>query len=261
MNVKSTAMLVLLASAAALWYFKGDAWGPAVGIKPAHREAAKSAAEAELDDLTPAAINHVEIAFPNGESLVLDRAANEMGWKLPGNWPLRKREVEELVDTLGSLRSRFHAIELPPGANLAQYGLAADQKPVVVKLTTTSQVLTLTFGEPKTASDETAFTRAAYVRVDDCTELVKLGPDVMPVVRRSADSYKRRTLFPDIERVKLAGGGFASPGAAVVSLPGPETVSIRVARTPPSCRISTCRRNSHSPSPESENCPSPGRRQ
>ena len=233
MNVKSTAMLVLLASAAALWYFKGDAWGPAVGIKPAHREAAKSAAESQLDDLTPAAINHVEIAFPNGESLVLDRAANEMGWKLPGNWPLRKREVEELVDTLGSLRSRFHAIELPPGANLAQYGLAADQKPVVVKLTTTNQVLTLTFGEPKTASDETAFTRAAYVRVNDAPELVKLGPDVMPVVRRSADSYKRRTLFPDIERVKLAGGGFASPGAAVVSLPGPETVSIRVARTPP----------------------------
>src|SRR5689334_20373388 len=108
MNVKSTAVLVLLAGVAALLYFKGDAWGPAVGITPAHREPAKSAAESQLDGLAPAAIKHVEVEYPSGESLVLDRAANETGWKLPGNWPLRKPEVEELINTLGSLRSRFH---------------------------------------------------------------------------------------------------------------------------------------------------------
>lgn len=233
MNAKSTAVLALLASAAGLWYFKGDAWGPAVGIKPAHHEPAKSAAESQLDGLTSAAINHVEIVFPSGEPLVLDRAASDSGWKLPGNWPLRKPEVEELVETLGSLRSRFQAIPAET-TELTKYGLATDQKPVVVKLTTGKQVLTLTFGEPKLAANETAFTRAAYVRVNDAPDILKLGPDVMPVVRRPADSYKRRTLFPDIERVKVASSGFASPvGAAVISLPGPDTVSIRVARTPP----------------------------
>ena len=241
MKMKSTLVLVLLAGVTALWYFKGDAWGPAIGIKPAHSEREKSAAAGTLDALSPAAINHIEVTYAPGDSLVLDRAATDSGWKLPGNWPLRKPEVEELVDTLGRLRSRFQAIPLPDGANLAQYGLAADQKPLVVKVMTNNHLLSLRFGSPKTAPGETAFTRPAYVRVDEAPEVLKLGPDVMPVVSRPADSYRRRTLFPDIERVKLAGAAPTSPivappaadAPATLALPGEETVSIRVAHTVP----------------------------
>jgi hypothetical protein len=35
MNVKSTLLLVILAAAAGLWYWKGDEWGPKVGL-PSH---------------------------------------------------------------------------------------------------------------------------------------------------------------------------------------------------------------------------------
>ncbi len=71
--------------------------------------------------------------------------------------------------------------------------------------------------------------------------MLKLGPDVMPVVRRSADSYRRRQLFPDVERVKIAGAAppaspFGAPpasDAATVTLPGADTVSVRVAQAAP----------------------------
>ncbi len=60
-------------------------------------------------------------------------------------------------------------------------------------------------------------------------EVLKLGPDVMPTLRRSADSYRRRQLFSDVERVKLAGtpppiqpGMPPEPaGVTTVTLPGP----------------------------------------
>src|SRR6059058_5325594 len=124
MNWKTTLALVLIAGVARVWLWKGDSWGPKVGLRPAHPEPPPSPAVAALDALTPAAISRVEVAFPSGDPLVIERAATESGWKLPGNWPLRKPEVEELVETLGTLRTRFHAIPFPDGADLAPYGLA-----------------------------------------------------------------------------------------------------------------------------------------
>jgi hypothetical protein len=240
MNSKTTLALVVLAGLAGVWVWKGDAWGPRVGIGPDHPEPPKSDALRLLDGLTPAAISRVEVAQPSGDPLVIERAPTDTGWKLPGNWPARKPEVEELVETLGTLRTRFHPIELPEGADLKQFGLASEQKPVVVKLTASGQVVTLSFGEPKRSAGDSAFTHPAYVRVNDAREVFKLGPDVMPVVRRPADSYRRRQLFPDVERVKLAGAAPASPfgppggdDAVTVTLPGEDTVSVRVARTAP----------------------------
>src|SRR5262245_16580295 len=100
MNSKLTLALVLLAGVAGLWLWKGDDWGPKVGITPAHPEPPKSAAVAALDALKPEAITRVEVVLPSGDPLVVERAPTESGWKLPGNWPLRKPEVEELVTTL-----------------------------------------------------------------------------------------------------------------------------------------------------------------
>src|SRR5262245_59437142 len=206
MNAKATLALVVLAGIAAIWYWKGDAWAPGLGIRAPHSEPVKSPAGSALDALTSAGIAKVEISFPSGEPLVLERASTGSGWKLPGNWPLRAPEVEELVETLGTLRTRFHPIPVPEGSDLAQFGLATDQKQLVVKLTADRQLLTLTLGEPKHMDGETSFTRPAYVRVNDAPEVLRLGPNVMSVLRRPPDSYRRRSLFPDIERVKLADG-------------------------------------------------------
>ncbi len=240
MSWKSTLALVLLAGAAGAWYFLGDELAPKVGINPARPEPPKSAAATALDAVTPDAVTKVEVTPPAGDTFEVERDGG--GWKMPGGWPPRVPEVKELVEALGSLRTRFHAVPLSETPDLAAYGLAADQKPVTVKVSAGAEPLTLVFGEPKPAGGETGFTRPAYVRVNDGPEVLRLGPDVMPVVRRPADAYRRRQLFPDTERVKLAGGAAAAgplgppPGGdapATVSLPGPATETVTVARQLP----------------------------
>lgn len=241
MNGKASLTLVVLAGAAALWFFKADKWGPHIGIRPANPERARSEAVGMLEALSPQRITKVEIAFPNGEPLVLERAATDAEWRLPGNWPLRRPEVEELVETLGTLCSRFHGIPLAEETAFDQYGLAPNQKPLVVKLTTDRQLFSLTFGQPKQDPSETDFTRPAYVRINDSPEVLRLGPDVWRVVRRPSESYRRRALFPDVERIKLAGAAGANPfgtaaggdAASTVTLPGEDVESIHVARTIP----------------------------
>ena len=109
MNGKATLALGLLAGIAGLWLWKGDAWAPHIGIKPAHPEPPKSAAAGTLDAMTPAAIARVEVQLPSGDPFVIERAPTDAGWKLPGNWPREARD-RGTRQTLGTLRTRFHAI-------------------------------------------------------------------------------------------------------------------------------------------------------
>src|SRR5262249_23873984 len=200
MNWKSTLVLVILAGATGLWLWKGDEWGPKVGLSPAHPEPPPSEAVRVLDALAPADMTRVEVAPGSGDPLVLERPDAKSAWKLPGNWPPRRNEVEELVGTLGTLRTRFRAIPISEGADLAAYGLAPAQNPLRVTLTVKGAIHTLVFGDPNPADEETGFTRPAFVRIDNLPEVLKLGPDVMPVLRRPAEGYRRRALFPDVER-------------------------------------------------------------
>lgn len=249
MNAKSTVALVLLAGLAGAWYFLGDRLAPKLGIDPVHPEPPASRAAAALDALTPDAITSVTVAFPSGDPLELSRADAGSPWKMPGNWPPRAVEVNELVETLGTLRARFHPEPLGDNPDLAKYGLAPNQKPlaVTVKYRTGGAEGSheLAFGEPPVPEGETTFTRPAYVRVSTKdadglarTEVLKLGPDVIPVVRRPAEAYRRRQLFPDVERVRIAGAAtpFGPPGAdapVTIALPGPNVASVTVERPVP----------------------------
>lgn len=232
MNWKSTIPLVILAAGAGVWLWKGDAVAPDFGRKPAVGD--PPALAALEGDLTASAITRVEVLPVGGEPFVLEKGAN--GWAQPGNWPLRAAEVNELVDSLATLRTRFKPIALAEGADLAPYGLADEQKPLTVKVKANGNDYTLKFGEQKPAGGDTAFTLPAYVRVNDVNEVLKLGPDVMPVLRRPAESYRRRQLFSDVDRVKVAGGPtFGPPGAppqegapTTISLPGAGVEEISV---------------------------------
>jgi hypothetical protein len=239
MNGKTTLALVLVACLAGVWLWKGDEWGPKIGLKPAHAETSPSPAAAILDSLSPTTLSRVEVVFPSGDPLVLERTGIDPNWKLPGNWPPRKPEVEELVEVLGNLRTRFQATPLTEEADLTRCGLAPDQKPLVVKLISHGQPVTLTFGDPTPTSGETTFTRPGFVRVNDLQEALQLGPDVMLVLHRPADSYRRRQLFTDVERVKLTaaspipsplGPPSGSDTPVMVTLPGSETVSIQISQ-------------------------------
>jgi hypothetical protein len=241
MNSKSTLALVLVAAVAGLWLWKGDEWGPKIGLKTSQTEPSSSSAATALDSLTPASLTRIEVVYDSGAPLVLERAGTDSGWKLPGNWPPRKAEVEELVEVLGNLRTRFQAIAITDDADLAKFGLAPEQKKQEIKLTAGGQIIALTFGDPSPSDGETTFTRPAFVRVNGSQEVFQLGPEVMPVVRRSPDAYRRRQLFTDVERVRITASmsppsPFAPPQGAeapiTITLPGVETSSIQVSRAP-----------------------------
>jgi hypothetical protein len=238
MNWKSTVLLVVLASAAGVWLWKGDSWVPQTAPKaPPPDPPALTQLEA---DLTPAALARIEIVPAGGGSLVVERTAK--GWKQPGDWPLRTVEVNELVELLGTLRTRFQPVPLPEGGDLTAFGLADGQKPLTVKVSANGKQYTLKFGEPELKPGETSFTRSAFVRIGDAAEVLQLGPDVMPILQRPAESYYRRQLFSDTERVKLAGTAppFGPPGAppevpppTTVALPGADVSEIRIAANSP----------------------------
>ena len=233
MNWKTTVILVTLAAVTGLGLWKGDEWASQLGIRSAVTDPPPSPAVQVLDRFTPAALTRIEITFPSGDPLVLERPDATADWALPGNWPGRKPEIEELVQTLGQLRTRFHAIPLPPTEDRTPFGLAPAQMPLTVRVTVQGQQHTLLFGEPPPTATENPLSRPAYVQVDQLPEVLKLGPDVLPVLRRPAESYRRRMLFPDVERVKVAAAAapFGPPGGdapATLTLPGPDTEQIRV---------------------------------
>ena len=112
----------------------------------------------------------------------------------------------------------------------------------MVKITAAGKPVTLTFGQPKPTEGESRFTLPAYVRVNDTQEVVKLGPDVMPVVSRAAT----RTAAARSSRTSSASSSLAARAPAdpfsppvgssaptTVTLPGEETERIRVSRTVP----------------------------
>jgi hypothetical protein len=235
MNWKTNLLLVLLAVGAGAWLWKGDEWAPKLAPKapPADPEPVL----ALETDLAPGALTRVEIAPPGAAPFAFEKGPG--GWAQAGNWPLRAGAVAELVEALGTLRTRFQPVQLSSEKGLKEFGLDDAQKPLVVKVKANGKEHTLLFGEADSA--EPAFARAAFVKLAS-GEVLKLGADVMPVLRRPADAYRRKQLFAGAERVKLAGAPTAPPGPGAppgagaprtVELPGADVTEIRVSGTVP----------------------------
>src|SRR5262245_10004948 len=118
-------LLALVAAGAALWLY-WDTIAPTVGWKKPSSEQAASARE--LARITPESLIRIEL-----DNVRLERQGNN--WNLPGDWPTRSAEVSDLVNVLTSLQSRF----APEPFNHPQtFGLAADQKPVTIRVTVKS---------------------------------------------------------------------------------------------------------------------------
>ena len=154
---------------------------------------------------------------------------------MPGGWPVREQEVEELTKILADLRSRFQPIHIGTDTNLTPYGMGAESRPLTVMVTADGKTFKLTFGEPKADPSESPFIRPAFLRVNDFPEILRLGPDVFTALRRPLESYRRRQLFPNSQRIKIAStsppaGGFPSSGMTIAteSLPAADIREIIV---------------------------------
>lgn len=239
MHWKSTLILILLAAGAGAWLWKGDDWAVKWGWRPAPEPALADSSSVQFleQQVLPETLTSIEIPAPNAvDSLTLERPNAQAEWSLPGNWPLRKPVVDELVAALSNLRTRFAPIALPINPDLKPYGLAASQSPLEVKIVAGGSPHTLLFGEPPLASGQTSFTRPTYVRIDDKPEVLRLGPDVLPVIRRPLEDYRKRQVFSEVQRVRLEsnrppdpmGGPPPPPAVAVAPIVGDTVQSVEV---------------------------------
>ena len=206
MSWKTTLLLIVLAAGGAGWFLYRHAAGPPPA--PSGRVALP------FDRLT-----RVEIVRGD-ERIVLVRGN---GWSLEGGWPARAAEVQQVLDVLRGLDSRFEPIELARPDDLARYGLKRDAGAVQVNLTFsapngTEQRHTLLFGEGAPTSGN-PFTRPTYVRIDAQTEILRLAPGVLAVLDRPREAYSKRQLFPEVERVRMDAARPAFPGEPDAAAP------------------------------------------
>lgn len=202
----TTILLIVLVAGSAFWAWKGDRIAPSIGLAP-EAAATTSPAVDTLAQFKPSEIKNVSLTIDQ-DKLTLERGADGL-WTQPGNWPVRQDEATALVATLGNLKSRFQPVT--PEGDLKPYGLDASQKPILVKLGTSNRTVTLTVGRPAAKPDEPEYARPTYVKVDDSPELLRFDSDVMQVVARKPEEYRRKQIFPEFERYKLTGGESFSP--------------------------------------------------
>jgi hypothetical protein len=204
MNLKSTIALLLLAAGVGALAWWGPSLAPKAGFAPPPLPEARGKSAEALAEINPKDITSVGVNVPGATPVYFGAPEAGKPLELPGNWPVRRNEVEELVGTLAGLKSRFQPVPLDASGDLKPFGLAPGQDPVVVTVGLKGKSHTLTFGEEPARPGENPFTRPAFVRVDDQPEVLRLGPDVLPVLKRPAEFYRKRQLFPDASRVKVA---------------------------------------------------------
>src|SRR5437899_1082989 len=103
------------------------------------------------------------------------------GWSLDGNWPARMPEVQQVVDIISGLASRFEPIVGAGQLDFSAYGLTREQHPVQVIVTVRGadkkeQTHTLLFGEPASDPTSNPFTKPTYLRLDQQVEVIRLAP-------------------------------------------------------------------------------------
>src|SRR5437588_7552522 len=112
MNIKTTIVLLILIALC------GGAWLGVTLLSPG-TPASETRAVLE-ENFRPDAVTRIEITRGD-RHVVLEKGAD--GWSLPGKWPVRRPEVEQLVGMLTNLRTRFAPIAAPGEAELKKVGL------------------------------------------------------------------------------------------------------------------------------------------
>src|SRR5579871_1285109 len=225
MNYKTTLVLLAFIAAGAVVYWLGPDVSPWLGLAPAQPSSTDAGTLRTLQALTADNLERIEIQ-QGQRAVVLERGPGGE-WTLPGKWPARKAEVDDLVQLLTHLRSRFLPLPLGDPAELARFGLGHPPVLVTVRVGNTSH--RLAFGEEPGGSNR--FSRPTYLRLDDNPEVLRLAPGLVAALDRPQDHYQQRRLFPS-ERVAQDGDSQEKLDrlvAQAVAVKGP-TGHFRIAR-------------------------------
>src|SRR5262245_6469056 len=187
MNLKTTLLLVVLVAGgwAAAW-FVNKALTPTTEAGPTLKF---------LSELQPNSLTRISLAKSGETRFVLERNGSE--WSLPGKWPVRTLQVEQIVGVLTNLRSRYAPIAIDENVDPKDYGLDKDAVTVKIQLGQKDEH-TLLLGEKD--DKDNPFTRATFLRLDDKSEIIRLGPGILAELNRGQDDLQQRRLFPP-ERV------------------------------------------------------------
>lgn len=215
MSWKTTLALIVLAAAGGGWFLYRDTRG---GARPAAADSSESL-RLVARDLRQDRLSRIEIVRANDRILFV----HGNGWSLDGGWPARSAEVREVVDIVSGVSTRFEPIELASNNDLGQFGLLREQNPVQVIATVTGDdsketTHSLLFGQPQ-GGDGNPFTRPTFLRIDAQSEILRLAPGTKAILNRPRDTYLKRQLFPDVERVKFDLPRPAFPGEGETAAP------------------------------------------
>ncbi|HTU90679.1 MAG TPA: DUF4340 domain-containing protein, partial [Gemmataceae bacterium] len=192
MNLKTTLALVVLAGAGVLLWWYGNLPLPlALDLTPRPAAVEDEGTRGFLDALAPDKIQRIEVHASSGITELNHKADGQ--WSLPGNWPIRRLEVDNLVGLLTSLRSRFQPQPIHDDKDLQIFGL--DHPAVTVTIRTTGEEHTLSFGEQPSDNLENRYSRATYARLDQKKEVVRLAPGLVAALNKPTDYYQERRLF------------------------------------------------------------------
>src|SRR5690349_14657732 len=99
MNYKTTLVLVALVAAGGAVYWLGSDLSPWLGLAPHELRGSDAGTLRTLQEkLTPEKLERIDVQ--HGQRLVVLEHGADGEWTLPGKWPARKAEVEELVRLL-----------------------------------------------------------------------------------------------------------------------------------------------------------------
>lgn len=224
MKLMSTIVLLVLTAGCVALFLWGPQLAPVLKLAPQPPATSDLGTSAALAQLPVNEITRVEIDRGGKTLLILASPAEGQPLQLPGNWPIRRSEVNELLNALRDLQSRYHPIPIDDNTDLTKYGLTDSQNPIIVEIARGRQIDVLRFGEAPAQAGENPFTRRTFARlgltnqderekaniekrsprVDYKNEIVQLGPQLLPILRRTEDVYRRRQLFPEAVRVRMA---------------------------------------------------------
>lgn len=198
MNWKTTFVLLLLAGGCAVLFWKGP---DLLSSKPTL--VGESETLKLIQSFSPKNLVAIEVISKGKPLVKLQAPAFGQPLELVGNWPVRRAELDELTTLITKLESRFTPIPLTEKTDLKAYGLSELREPVTVQVKINDTNHTLLFGQPAPTPGENPFTRPTYLRIDEKKELLRLGPDVMPILRRTEEDYRLRRLFPEKTRLRV----------------------------------------------------------
>ncbi len=215
MNLKTTLVLLVLTAGGGVMWWKGADWGlPIVPTTSNPSALTLSETQLALQAITPQQLHRIKVTMPDQEPVLLLKQAGN--WVLPGNWPVRTPQVNELLATLSDLDSRFAPIALAEeNPDLVAYGLNPQADPVEIRLelsrTDPPSRLIFQVGRPKPKPDQNPFTIPSYLRLtkwsdqteEPLSEVLRLGPDTYDRLARPLDRYRSRRLFPSVASLPL----------------------------------------------------------